>query len=257
MAIKVFPYRAGSRGAKALADACGGRVLKRVGSKYRYREGDLIINWGASDCPFNGRGVANQPDAIEPASNKLKCFNLMSAVDVSVPRFWTHTDDIPDDAFPIMCRTKLQGHSGDGIVVAERRDQLVNAPLYTQYIKKKDEYRVHVIRKPGAGTSIIAVQRKAKRNGVNDANFMVRNLANGFVYVMANDQGIARGNAPAMVEEEAIKALEATGLAFGAVDVIWNEHQQKAYVLEINTAPGLEERTAQAYAEAFKEIVRG
>lgn len=247
MSIKVFPYRAGSRGAKAFADAVGGRVLLRKGSKYRYREGDLVINWGASDCPFHGRGVANQPDAIEPASNKLKCFNLMKDAGVSVPPFWTRKEDIPNDAFPIMCRTKLQAHSGEGIVVAERREQLVNAPLYTQYIKKKHEYRVHCLRKPGKGTSIITAQRKAKKNGVADADFMVRNLANGFVYVM-------EGKTPACVGNEAIKALESTGLAFGAVDVIYNEHQEKAFVLEINTAPGLEDRTAEAYAKAFKEL---
>ena len=249
MAIKVFPYRAGSRSAKALAAAVGGRVLRRNGSKYRFREGDLVINWGASDCPFHGRGVANQPDAIEPASNKLRCFKKMDLGGVSIPNFWVDVRTIPDDAFPVMCRTKLQAHSGDGIVVAERRDQLVNAPLYTQYVKKKHEYRVHCIRKPGGATTSIIIQRKAKRNDVENANFMVRNLANGFVYVIED-------MVPKCVEVEAHKALESTGLAFGAVDVIWNEHQNKAYVLEINTAPGLEERTAEAYANVFKEIVR-
>ena len=249
MAVKVFPYRAGSRSAMALAEALGGRVLKRQGSAYRFREGDLVINWGSSDCPFKGRGVVNQPGTIEPASNKLKCFRLMEEAGVSIPRFWTRKQDIPDDAFPIMCRTKLQAHSGEGIVVAERRAQLVAAPLYTQYMKKKHEYRVHVLRKPGGDTSIITTQRKAKKNGVEDANFMIRNLANGFVYVMED------GAVPKTVTEEAIKALESTGLAFGAVDVIYNEHTRQAYVLEINTAPGLEERTADAYARAFREII--
>jgi hypothetical protein len=204
MTIKVFPYRAGSRGARALADALEARVLRREGSRYVRRDGDLIINWGASDCPFNGKGVANQPDTIEPASNKLKCFNLMKEAGVSIPRFWTRQQDIPDDVFPIMCRTKLQAHSGEGIVVAERRDQLVNAPLYTEYKKKKHEYRVHTIRMPDKGTSIICVQRKAKRHDVADADFMVRNLANGFVYVMADQQGVALGLAPKVVEEEAM-----------------------------------------------------
>ena len=247
MAIKVFPYKAGSRSAKALAEAVGGRVLKRAGSKYRFREGDLVINWGGRDCPFNGRGVANQPNAIEPAANKLTCFNTMKEAGVSIPRYWTNKNDIPDDAFPIMCRTKLQAHSGEGIVVAERRDQLVNAPLYTQYMKKKHEFRVHALRAPGKETKSIIVQRKAKKNGVEDANFMVRNLANGFIYLISD-------NTPACVEEQAKKALESTDLAFGAVDVIYNERENKAYVLEINTAPGLEERTAEAYARAFKEI---
>ena len=250
MAIKVYPYKAGSRGARALADALEGRVLRREGSRYVRRDGDLIINWGASDCPYDGRGVTNQPNSIEPASNKLKCFSLMKEARVSIPDFYIRMEDIPDNAFPIMCRTVLQGHSGAGIVVANTRTDLVRAPLFTQYVKKKDEYRVHCIRMPNKGTESIIIQRKAKRNDVENANFMVRNLANGFVYVMAD------GVVPDCVVGEAHKALEASGLAFGAVDVIYNEHQDKAYVLEINTAPGLEERTARAYAEKFRSIYR-
>lgn len=247
MAIKVFPYKTGSRGAKELAKACGGRVLRRINSKYRYREGDLIINWGAKDCPFRGRHVANQPEAIELASNKLKCFQLMKEFGVSIPDFWTKMEDIPNEAFPIVCRTILTGHSGVGIIIAGNRGGLVRAPLYTRYIKKKHEYRVHVLRKPGKETSIIITQRKAKVNGFENPNFQIRNLDNGFVYVIEDAP-------PQMVTDEAKKALESAALTFGAVDVIWNEHLQTAYVLEINTAPGLEERTAKAYAEAFKDI---
>jgi D-alanine-D-alanine ligase-like ATP-grasp enzyme len=101
---------------------------------------------------------------------------------------------------------------------------------------------------PGKGTSIIVAQRKAKKNDRDDANFMVRNLDNGFVYVLDDDP-------PECVRNEAVKALESTELAFGAVDVIYNEHQNKAYVLEINTAPGLEQRTAEAYAKVFQKIL--
>lgn len=247
MAIKVFPYRAGSRSARALAEALEGRVLRREGSKYVRRDGDLIINWGASDCKYTGRGVANQPEAIDPASNKLKCFNMLKEAGVSIPRFWTRKEDIPADAYPVMCRTKLQAHSGEGIVIAENPGQLVNAPLYTQYVKADNEYRAHVIRAPGGDTSIIAVQRKAKRFDADHVDYRVRNLANGFVYVMED-------NPPEDVVKQAKAALEASGLAFGAVDI---KGGKKAYVLEINTAPGLEDRTAQAYAAKFKEIYRG
>lgn len=251
MSIKLFPYKAGSRGAKELANALGARVLKRKNSKYRFREGDLVINWGARDCPFKGRGVANQPETIDAASNKLKCFQKMKEAGVSVPDFWTKPEDIPNDTFPIVCRTILNGHSGAGIVIANDRRGLVRAPLYTKYVKKKYEFRVHVLRKPGGETSIITTQRKAKRNGI-DADFKVRNLANGFVYVDNDYFGVGLDK----VHEEAKKALESVGLAFGAVDVIYNEHLDRAYVLEINTAPGLETRTAEAYAKEFLDIYR-
>lgn len=247
MAVKIFPYKAGSRSARALADALGGRVLRREGSRYRYSERDFIINWGAGDCPFTGRNVANQPGSIGAASNKLSFFKAAKEAGVSIPDFWTNTEDIPNDAFPIMCRTTLTGHSGHGIVIADTRNDLVRAPLYTRYVKKKHEYRVHVLRHPNGEMRAIFTQRKAKKHDV-EGHHKIRNLENGYVYIVDDLP-------PQCVTEQAFKALEATELAFGAVDVIYNEHQNKAYILEVNTAPGLEERTAEAYALAFKEIM--
>jgi D-alanine-D-alanine ligase-like ATP-grasp enzyme len=54
-----------------------------------------------------------------------------------------------------------------------------------------------------------------------------------------------------MVTSEAIKAVNCLGLYFGAADVIWNDKEQRAYVLEVNTAPGLEGTTLENYANAF------
>ena len=49
--------------------------------------------------------------------------------------------------------------------------------------------------------------------------------------------------------------MMAIDLQFGAVDIIWNEKENKCYVLEINTAPGLVGTTLTKYTEAFtKEI---
>jgi len=55
----------------------------------------------------------------------------------------------------------------------------------------------------------------------------------------------------------ALAAVSALGLDFGAVDIIYNEHENQYYVLEVNTAPGLEGTTVEKYAEAFaKEFSR-
>jgi len=248
MTFKVFAYKMGSRSAKALADALGAKTLKHVGSKYKQRPEDLIINWGSGACPYKGANVANQPDIVVVASNKLTAFQRMKEANVSIPDFYVNAADIPAEAYPVMCRTILCGHSGRGIVVANNPDELVPAPLYTKYVKKQDEYRIHCLRKRGEDTSIISVQKKAKRREADNVNYKIRNLENGFVYIR---DGI---DPPAMVLEEAKKALEAVGLAFGAVDVIWNEKGRRAYVLEINTAPGLEGQTVQDYANAFKNL---
>ena len=263
MRYRVLPYRQGSRSAKALANKLGGKVLKLEGSTYVPRAGDMIINWGNTDCQCSTIGpatVVNHGGLIRNASNKLLFFQMMKETGCEdiIPEFWTSQSDIPDTAFPVVCRTVLAGHSGDGIVIANSRDDLVPASLYVRYVKKQDEYRVHVgMRGEHNGypyseghpyPEVIAVQRKARRIETpdEDVNWQVRNHANGFVFVR---NGVAP---PAGVLEVARKALEASGLDFGAVDAIWNKEKQRAYVLEINTAPGLEGQTIDDYANFFK-----
>lgn len=261
MRYRVLPYRQGSKGAKALAEALGGRVLKLVGSKFKPQAFDVIINWGRTEPSGglasvleSGGSFFNFPHRVKNASNKLNFFNLMKeeCPDV-IPPYWTNAEEIPDESFSgdgkIVCRTVLAGHSGDGIVIASDRSELVPAPLYVQYMKKKEEYRIHVGRNTdssGESLSIISVQRKAKRSDAEIVNWQVRNHSNGFVYVRQNV------NPPSDVIEKAKKALEATGLDFGAVDVIYNAQQEKAYVLEVNTAPGLEGQTVEDYAAFFR-----
>lgn len=244
MRIRVDAYNAGSRSARALADALGGRVLRTQGSRFQPRRGDCVITWGGGGSVHSGRCRTFNGAGLNTATNKLSCFNILSAAGVSIPRFWINQAEIPDDAFPIVCRTVLNGHSGAGIVIANARDELVRAPLYVEYKKKQDEYRIHVL-----GGEVISVQRKALRQGEGrpaEPDFRVRNLANGFVFVRGDV------NPPEAVLEQARQSIIATGLDFGAVDVIWNERERRAYVLEINTAPGLEGQTVEDYAAAFR-----
>jgi len=272
MRYRVLPYRTGSKSAKALAEALGGKVLKLSGSSYFQQAEDVIVNWGninpahvpemlLTSVPGSYR-LLNPCAAIRPASNKKLFFQSIteSGLHDIIPRFWTSAAEIPDDAFPIVCRTILAGHSGAGIVIANIRDQLVPAPLYVQYVKKKHEYRVHVGRRfepgdgdhsdvqPGMQTVVIDVQQKKRRKEHETPNWQIRNHHNGFIYAR---QDVAP---PPCVTDAAKAAFRATDLDFGAVDVIWNEQENKAYVLEINTAPGLEGQTIDNYVKFFRSI---
>ncbi len=261
---RVLPYKQGSRGAKALATALGGKVLKLTGSSFQKKPDDVVINWGNTmvDAEIGDFITFNKLATIKFASNKKNFFELMrekgydaTANEAIIPRFWTSKADVPEDAYPVVCRTVLAGHSGAGIVIAASAEELVDAPLYVQYVKKQEEYRVHV-GKNSAGVDssttdelvIISVQRKARRLETPDSevNWQIRNHSNGFVYVRNNV------TPPESVLEVSRKALLASGLDFGAVDVIWNEAKERAFVLEINTAPGLEGTTVTDYVKFFK-----
>lgn len=250
--IRILPYKSGSRSARALADALGGRVLRLEGSTFRPRRGDLILNWGYTGHYLGGNAtILNPPMRITSVSNKLNFFNLMrdTGNNEIIPEFWTTRESIPADAYPIVVRTVLAGHSGAGIVIANSADELVPASLYTKYIKKEQEYRVHCGLQQDGTVGVIAIQRKARSQDSENPNWQVRNHANGFVFV--------RGGftAPPLVIEAAKRSLAATGLDFGGVDVIWNERQQRAYVLEINSACGLEGQTVEDYASYFRTVI--
>lgn len=240
MKFRVYPYKQGSAGAKALAVALDGKVLKLEGSKWKPKAGDVVINWGSGKVPQFGPAKVLNPNTND-ASCKLASFKRMKENDVRVPDFTEARDEAEAMRFPVVCRTKLRGHSGDGIVIANNKEELVNAPLYTQYVKKKDEYRVHVL-----GQQAFFIQRKARKLDNENPNWQIRNLAGGFVFVEVEEKDVPRD-----VIDQALAAVRALGLDFGGVDIMWNENEGKAYVLEINTACGLEERTADRYKQAF------
>jgi glutathione synthase/RimK-type ligase-like ATP-grasp enzyme len=52
----------------------------------------------------------------------------------------------------------------------------------------------------------------------------------------------------------AVHCVSALGLDFGAVDVI--ENKKGSWILEVNTAPGLEGQTLEVYRSAFEQKIR-
>lgn len=244
MAIKIVPYRQASKSAKALAKALGGRVLLLEGSNYIPVPTDTIINWGNTTTSLPG--LLNPPLVIKRASNKKTFFEMMKTAGLKelLPRFWTDPREIPSEAYPIVCRTVLSGHSGEGIVIANKPSECVSATLYTQYMKKSDEYRIHLGAVNGE-VFLVSIQQKRRRLDHPDPDWKVRNHDNGFIY--------ARGdvNPPTNVVSYASQVFAASGLDFGAVDVIYSNKTGAAYVLEINTAPGLEGTTITDYKAFF------
>ena len=153
----------------------------------------------------------------------------------------------------IVCRHVLQGHSGVGIEIWHNKKgsaaaPLPTAPLYVQYIKKTEEFRCHVVQ-----GKVVDTQRKARRRDVPDSavDWQIRNHQNGFVYAR---EGVEAWAANDKLSDAAIRTISTIGLDFGAVDIIYNEKGQRFYVLEVNTAPGLEGQTIGTYATAFQRM---
>lgn len=258
----IFPYKAGSASAKVLSAELTAKRIKLEGSAFKGSPKKTVINWGASAVSDEVAkcNIINPPEAVALASNKLKFFEK---VDDSNDNIYEEDEDFDDIVnFPsfttskrtaarwlnsgkvVVERHKLTGNSGEGIRLVENEDDLQTAPLYVQYVPKKQEYRVHV-----ANGMVVDLQRKARRRDVadEDINWRIRNHDNGFIF-QRNDLVV-----PPQVERQAVNACKAVGLDFGAVDIVFNDHQQKAFVLEINTAPGLTGSTLEGYVKRFKD----
>ena len=155
---------------------------------------------------------------------------------------------MPKEGSIVFARTLLRASSGRGIVemLPDHPDTHdTRAELYVRYVQKKHEYRIHVM-----DGNVIDTQRKAlprELEGREDVNFRIRNLENGFIFTR-NDGHVV----PDVVCNVAIAAVQALGLNFGAADVIYQERSRRAYVLEVNTAPGLQGTTVTKYAEALR-----
>lgn len=233
-----------SNGAKALAQQPG---FKRCLTGKGLKPDDVLVNWGstkdiklAKQC---GR-VMNYVMPVSMAANKLECFQALLKGEVKTVE-WTldkaKAQEWLDKEYTVVARTILTGHSGNGIIIVEKGEELPDAPLYTKYIYKEKEYRVHVV-----GDGVVDTQRKIKDPKQEVKTWKVRSHANGFIYAR-------NGITPDAARDElAVAAVKAVGLHFGAVDII-QDKKGTYYVLEINTAPGLEGQTVELYAQAFRD----
>ena len=246
--MKIFAYNNGSASAKALAAALDVKRIKHEGPVLNIPK-QVVINWGASAIArqIKAKTILNKPEAIAVASNKLKTFQKLSDNKaINIPGFTPEAQNAVQWG-TVVVRNKLTGHSGEGIQILEAGagDVIPKAPLYVQYIPKRDEFRVHVFQ-----GKIIHLQQKKRDKEVPDdkVNWKVRNHGNGFIFAF---QDVVLPEAGRI---QAIMAVKQLGLDFGAVDLIYNAKQDKYYVLEVNTACGLEGTTLDKYVEAFKAI---
>ena len=248
--IVIVPYNTGSGSAKRLCELLRKNtglqtlIVPKTSKTYQPRWTDYVINWGCSKEWDWINTTKKEPNQF--AVNKLEFFQQIQQYKDINQLQWTDDKAIASKFDgTVLCRCKLNGHSGDGIVIADTPEELVDAPLYVKYKKKRHEYRVHIF-----NGEIIDVTQKKKKKGADNLDTKIRNHKNGWVYCR-EDIFI-----PDDLYKQAHLVMASIGLKFGAVDLIWNEKENKCYALEVNTAPGLFETTLNKYVEVFIKDIK-
>ena len=220
-----------SQGAITLRLALGdmARLSRRSVIPRQYTK---VINWGnPTTMTVSPRvTVLNAPEFVTNSIDKLKSLQIMRDFGVPVPEFTTTKPDSVDSLW--LARTNLRGSGGAGIIPIRKGDEVPNAPLYVQYIKKLAEYRFHVI-----GGKVVFVQQKKRRRNEEQTKDqkLIRSYANGWVYCPLPKEEMDEA-----LNQAAIGAVAALELDFAAVDIVVDKSTGSPFVLECNTAPGLE-----------------
>lgn len=209
-----------------------------------------LLNYGSTKpLPnFTGRYL-NTPQAVNNASCKIRTFELLTAADVpTVP--WTISRDealewITKSKAIVVARTLTRASEGRGAVFSSDGDSLPSAPLYTRYVKKQAEYRVNV----AFGTIINIRQKRRRTDFEGEVDNLCRSHSNGWVFC---SEGVDKTNEN--LRSLGLNSISALGLDFGAVDILYNAHYNVYYVLEVNSAPGMEGETLTNFIEALKNV---
>jgi glutathione synthase/RimK-type ligase-like ATP-grasp enzyme len=174
--------------------------------------------------------------------NKIEQYEYFQAHDIPALTFTTSSTQAKlwaEGGHTVVARLLTRASEGKGIVIAETPEQVPLAPVYTQYRKKKREFRVHVFK-----DKVVHVLEKRRKQGAL-ADARVRNTANGYVFCSDNV------TEPEGLRALALQASKVTQSDFKGVDIGYNEKKNELFVIEVNSAPGIMGTNVQRYIDVI------
>ena len=179
-------------------------------------------------------------------TSKIERLELMQQAGVpTVP--WFSGLDIPKNfRFPGLAR-KTYGYGGLDIIPVFQPEEIpwrldAGYDWFSEYIPIQTEYRVWVFRDKHLDTYEKVMRR------TQDYRYIGRNFRNGFDFEYTT-------NTPLKALEAALDTVKSLGLDFGAVDMIRGK-DNRIYILECNTAPGVIKSGAQATLAKLADYMR-
>lgn len=266
--IVIYAYKQTSRSAQKLQRFLDEEdidtVLVYPGKKYRPRDSDLILGWGAGEWPVWGDTVINNEvrwlnpsNVVMRSVNKIDTFRALRQLRVPIPEITSHSHVAQtwlDSGHCVLARTEVEGRDGSGLVVMTSPRQLVSAELYTLYEEKDAEFRVHVWGGVAFWGQIrVPIEDTENKYYRPSPDRRIRTSSNGWTLNVYNR------DMPAICKLTATEAIRALGLNFGAVDIGWKRGRansmERVTVYETNTCPELSDRTCAAYVEQIRRIL--
>ena len=246
MKAVVLSYSPTSKSGQYLTSHLEGRMIASLGE---ILSDECVINWGAGYAHYRGwqSQWLNPPSAIERCVDKCIAFDFFRAAHVPHPD-WTYHREIARDwlhqGHVVLARATASGMMGQGISILNNPQQEIPpAAFYSKHVQHDQEFRVLVFK----GMVINIGEKRALHSS---ANLMVRN---------ADERDwdfFGLSWAPDPVLNAGCDAVNSLKLDFGAADIGYSTRNDRAYVFEVNSAPGHGHNTITKLAAAINNYLR-
>lgn len=247
----IVPWRASSEGARALSAALPAPLLDKQSVYLWGGAGSYLINWGLGELepPMPKTYVLNEPAAVCTCVDKRFFFRLPPTFprpphteDRDMAKSWVYMGKT------VLARTIVQGYDGQGLVLVSPQNYesvggMPQAKLYTELMPSDSEWRVHIFQ-----GDIIIQQQRVRKSNYTGPDSPIRISSNGY--------GFNIENVPPAVAEAGLLCFDEFELDFAALDIIYNSRENKAYVLEVNSAPELTPYCVEKYAKAINQCIK-
>jgi len=186
--------------------------------------------------------------------DKLFQYNWFKEQGLSALEFTTDKQEAIawiDAGLTIFGRRYLNSSCGKGIEIFEHTEpwgipiEFNSCQVFTKYKKKKREFRVHVFK----DTVVAVTEKKRRKDFDGQRDTKIRNLANGYIFV----QGVT--DEPEGLRLLALRAAAVSPSDFRGVDIGYNEKNNDLFIIEVNSAPGIQGTNLIKYTEAIVNYV--
>ena len=209
---------------------------------------DFLIRYGtARGVPLlPSHTTINRRKSLSSYGGRVEQLNLLHRGGIKVPPY--HPNDhggLINSEDNTIGRDLPQGRQptqGRGITFYpwEKAGTMAQHDMFMTFIPKDRQFRVHVIGGRARVRELVPDDESRRAQPI-------WNASEGFTF------RIPTSPIPPSVVPQAVGAVAALGLDFGAVDVIL--HGTTPYVLEVNTAPGLCDTTLEWYASHLGRLI--
>lgn len=226
----------------SILDLTGTRLIVTSREDHIRPTDEILIRYGNSVNHSVKDNNLNSVDFIRISSSKLVTSNLLLSCKIHTPQYFRNSQA----EFPCLIRKTLYGMGGAGIIYCEDDntfgENFKNGDYWTPYTSTHFELRVHVF-----NGEILRVFKKEPttdspiRNN-DTCHFSIRNPDN-YKKLIPTIGEITSALLSRQIENH-----------FYALDVGWDSNKKEYFIFELNSAPGLNENTAMAYAENFARV---